>query len=342
MMVDMTSRVHDEYGRLLRETVDELFRCASEGRVFAPIKRIEEYINDFELAPDEQGVEVDLRVMPDVNPLEPIDGVLPMVAVDSSLAILGESDVGVIVAFRCAFTYSGVDRPRETFEYLAHFTEGNRHIYSRLRRLLGSRGNSAGSLDRMPYRIMNLLERIAQRRACTQITGGIVLWDGSLTRTMETTRNIYEDSFRLAQANGNSIVAISKRSRLRLQTGEKITTLLDDRAGACISEIHTQLPSKIQGDLLGRVHVVKFSEEGFTFRVDVVPAPGLNCCEVIRRLAGATTFTHGYPSPLREAHIEAYFTGTEIMALQSLAMDRYQLRPADVFDVRTHIFGPFG
>ena len=341
-MTQQTSPV--DYERILRETVDRILtRQQGGGSVFAPVRRIEEYINDFEVvSAQEENDEVSLNETPGIKPLEPIEGGLPIVAVDTSVAILGESDIGVVAAFRAAFSYSGIDRPPETFEYLAHFTEHNREVYSELRNVIGSPGVSTGGLDRMPYRIMNLLERIAQRRTCTQIRGGIILWDGSLTRTMETTREMYEGSFHLAQLSGNSIVSISKRSRLRLQTGEKITTYLDGRRGTSMAEIHDQLPSEIQRDLLGRVHVVKFSGEGFTFRVDVVPSSGFDCCDLIRRLAGAASFANGYPSPLRDAHIHAYFTAAEVTALQSLAMDRYGLQPAEMFDVRTHVFGPFG
>jgi len=333
-----------DYERILRQTVDEILtRQQSGGSVFAPTRRIEEYINDFEvLSAQEENDEANLKEMPGVERLEPIEEELPIVGLDTSLATLGESDIGVVAAFRAAFMYSGIDRPPETFEYLAHFTERNRGIYSELRNVIGSPGTSTGSLDRMPYRIMNLLERIAQRRTCTQISNGIILWDGSLTRTMETSREMYEASFHIAQSNGNSIVSISKRSRLRLQTGEKITTYLDGRQGTSMAEIHNELPDEIKRDLLGRVHVVKFSDEGFTFRVDVVPSSGYDCCGAIRRLAGATSFAHGYPGVLRDAHIHAYFTAAEVTALQSLAMDRYGLQPAEMFDVRTHVFGPFG
>jgi len=345
-----------EYHELLRGGLREILESSrDEGRIFAPIRRLEEYINDYEFYnPEEQEIteqagEITIREeeVP-ISPLEPIECEVPIVAVDASVAVLGETDVGVIAAFKCAIVYSGVDRQPEVYRYIAHFTENNRNVYVRLRRLLSGSALTPPvkpptcSLDRMPYRIMNLIERIAQRYASTQIRGGIVLWDGSMTRTKETGVDVYRGSISLARRYGNSIVAISKRTRLRLVTGEKITTLLDAEERACIAEVHNYLPDSIKRDLMGRVYAVKFTDNGFTFRVDVAPSIEGDCKEVLRRLAGATSFVHGYPDPLARAHIYSYFTRTEVTALQAYVLERYSLRPVDAFDVRVHILGPFG
>jgi len=334
----------DYYGDLLKgEIKDILERDYDKGEFFAPIRRMDDYINDYEMRRDEEGDERDyeLKSELEIQPLEPIGGEMEIAAVDASLAILGETDRGVVAAFRVAIAYSEAERPIEVYEYITHLTENSRLIYEKLSGLLGSQREYTGSLNRMPYRIMNLLERIAQRRACSQVKDGIILWDGSITRTMETTWEIYNGAFKIARRNNNIIISISKRSRLRLIDGRKITMILDDHPGAHLSHIHHLLPERIQRDLYGVVHVAKFREDGFTFRVDVVPIEGVSCCEAIRRLAGAASFVNGYPAALREAHIHAYFTRWEVVALQSIALDRFDLKPMDIFDVRTHILGPF-
>ena len=345
-----------EYGELLRGGLREVLEApAGEGRVFAPVKRLEEYINDYELHnPEEQElaeqageITINETRIP-TDPLEPVECEVPIAAVDASVAVLGETDVGVIAAFKCAVVYLGVNKQPEVYRYIAHFTESNRDVYVKLRRLLSTSALASPvkpptcSLDRMPYRIMNLIERIAQRHASTQIRGGIVLWDGSMTRTKETGIDVYKGSINLAARHGNYIVAISKRTRLRLATGEKITTLLDAERRACVAEVHDYMPDSIKRDLMGRVYAVKFAADGFTFRVDVAPATKGKCKEVLKRLAGATSFVHGYPDPLARAHIYSYFTRTEITALQAYALERYSLRPVDAFDIRVHILGPFG
>jgi hypothetical protein len=39
-----------------------------------------------------------LSEVPGINPLEPVVGQPPIVAVDTSLAFLGESDIGIVAA----------------------------------------------------------------------------------------------------------------------------------------------------------------------------------------------------------------------------------------------------
>lgn len=343
------------YSKLLRSDLRRILETStSEGKVFAPVRRLEEYINDYELRnPDEQELEEtgDITVVRSekipITSLKPIECEIPVVAVDASVAVLGETDVGVIAAFKCAVVYSMNDRRPEVFRYVAHLTERNRDVYVRLRRLLSTSTATKSrppkcSLSRMPYRLMNLLERITQRYASTQICDGIVLWDGSMTRTKETSADIYRGSIRLARRYGNSIIAVSKRTRLRLSTGEKLNMLLDLERRPCFMEVHDLLPNSIKKDLMGRVFAVKFTANGFTFRVDVVPSRGMEYTDVLGRLMGATSFVHGYPEPLAKAHIYAYFTRNEVTALQAHVMDRYTLKQTDVFDIRAHILGPFG
>ena len=347
------SSIDINYGVLLRSELRRIFETPTgEGRVFAPIRRLEEYINDYELHnPDEQELEetgdipVEREEIP-ITPLEPIECEVSVVAVDTSVAVLGETDVGVIAAFKCAVVYSNDRRP-EVFRYMTHLTERNRHIYVRLRRLLGASLSVKSrppkcSLDRMPYRLMNLLERITQRYASTQIRDGIVLWDGAMTRTKETSARIYRNTIRLAKNSRNSIVAISKKTRLRLKNGKRLSTFLDLEREPCFAEVHDFLPNSIRKDLMGRVFVVKFAADGFTFRVDVAPSGGIECVDVLKKLMGTINFVYGYPELLARAHVYSYFTRNEVTALQARAMDMYTLRQTDAFDIRVHILGPFG
>jgi len=345
--------VEDFKGLLASQVQKLLEEMSQQARVFAPIARLEDYINDFELySPDEEEiaeVQGEIEVASEASglrehPLEPAGERVPVVAVDSSVAILGESDVGVFAAFRCAIVYND-GRPPETFNYVAHITEAARHAYVKLREILSSSPFRAQpptcSLDRLVYRFMNLIERLAQQYACTQVQNGIVLWDGALTRTKETGMDVFRKSIELARERGNSIVAVSKKTRLRLVTGERLTAVLEGREGAFAVEVGDLLPDSVKRDLVGKVYVVKFAEDGFPFRVDVAPREG-DCFSTLRKLASSVGFVHGYPELLAQAHMYAYFTRSEITALQAYVRDHYSLRETDAFDVRVHVLGPFG
>jgi len=339
---------------LLAVRVHELLEEeAQRAKVFAPIARLEDYINDFELySPDDEEVaeeqgEIEIAAEPSglhQHPLEPARKWVPVAAVDSSVAVLGESDIGVFAAFRCAVVYND-GRPPEVFSYVAHITEAARTTYVKLRELLSGSPFKAHppacSLDRLVYRFMNMIERLAQRYACTQVQNGIVLWDGALTRTKETGTDMYRASIGLAAKHGNHIIAVSKKTRLRLVTGEKLTAALEGREGAFAVYVEDLLPDRVKRDLMGKVYVVKFTMDGFPFRVDVAPREG-DCLSALRKLVSSVSFIHGYPEPLAQAHMHAYFTRHETAALQAYVRDRYLLREIDTFDVRVHVLGPFG
>jgi hypothetical protein len=343
-----------EYQRILANDLQALLESNNRGgRIFAPANRLENYINDFELyspeeqeQAEEQGEAVVGRqtqeqfIYHDILPAD----VVPVVAVDSSVAFLGESDVGCFAAFKCAVVYTN-GYPSEVFRYCAHLTEASREVYGELRRLISNSFSVVHpptcSLDRLPYRIMNLIERLTQLYACTQIRNGIVLWDGALTRTKETGKDFFEHAINLARNNGNTVVAISKKTRLRLTSGEKLSTILENRRGAFAVDVHHLLPDRILGDLIGRVYVVKFTDEGFSFRIDIAP-PEADCLLTLNRVKSSVDFTYGYPEPLAKAHALAYFTSNEIIALQAYIMERYSLRLTESFDIRIHVLGPFG
>jgi len=345
----------EDYGEILASKVQELLENkVQQAKVFVPIARLEDYINDFETySPDEEELaeeQGELSITTGASglrelPLDPVEERVPVAAVDSSVALLGESNVGVFAAFRCAIVYNDRRLPQR-FEYIAHITEASRGAYTELRSFLSPSAHHemrppTCSLDRLVYRFMNVIERLAQRYACTQVKSGIVLWDGALTRTKETGTDVFRASIKLATEHGNSIVAVSKKTRLRLHTGEKLTTVLEGKDRAFAVEVEDLLPDNIKRDLMGKVYVVKFMGDGFPFRVDVAPKEG-DCLLPLRRLISSVSFIHGYPEPLAEAHMQAYFTCSEIVALQAYVRDRYSLREIDSFDVRTHVLGPFG
>lgn len=118
--------------------------------------------------------------------------------------------------------------------------------------------------------------------------------------------------------------------------------MLGDEARPCLKDVHEKISSKPMSQILGRVHVVKFTPDGFSFRVDVAPSPDVKCIDVLNLLRSNCTFYNGYPDVLRQAHIHAYFTPDELLSLQNLAIEKYHMRVLRSFDTRRHILAPYG
>jgi len=313
------------------------------------------YINDEEVDKAEE-IELDetvvlekkLETKAEAEPLQVVPGIVPLIAVDTSSIRLGETDEGLLSAFRVAIIaqVNGEMKCDVFGPYVVHITEGNRQaIYDYFRKkVFGLELIEAPTLlSKVMDRIRNFLERLAQRTAALSIENGIVLWDGSLTgRTVDTPEKVIREALDLAHSQGNSVVAISKKSWLRLITGEQLLGLLDNVPNSCYVDIHSKICTGDMARFTGRVHVAKFTPDGFSFRVDVSPASKLTCSHVLELLMGSSAFYNGYPELLRQAHIHAYFTPNEVLALQTYAIDKYDLEVIRTFDVRRHLLAPFG
>jgi len=270
---------------------------------------------------------------------------IPIIAVDSSSVKLGDTDQGIIAAFRIAVVLQmGGETFVEKFgPYMAHFTESNREIYNYFREgIFKLERVSPPPVRKMPDRTRNFLERLAQRYVSNIIESGLVLWDGSLTQTIDTPMGLLRDSIKLARDNGNTIIAISKQSWLKVETGERLVGLLEGEPRACYMYMHDKISEKIQHYLFGKVFVVKFTPDGFSFRVDIALDSKEECINALQVLKGNSAFYNGYPETLRQAHIYAYFTPNEVLALQNMAIDKYDLEVIRSFDVKKHLLAPFG
>ena len=269
-------------------------------------------------------------------------------AVDVSSIRIGETERGIVAAYRAALVVCGEEFKVEKLgPYALHLTEENKlAIYNHFRKLLGL--DKVGEeevprLFKLVDRIRNAIERMLQRAAAKTIRDGIVLWDGSLIGgTVDTPMKVVVENIAAAHSNGNSVVGVSKRSWLKTTSGKRLIDLLEGIYKPCYIDVHRLIASKQLSRYLGHVYVAKFSPHGFTFRVDVAPKPGLTPVQVLEQLVSNCQMYNGYPEPLRCAHIESYLTANEILALQTYIAQKYNLTVLKPFDIRKHILSPFG
>lgn len=275
-------------------------------------------------------------------------GSLPIVAVDVSSLRIGETEHGVIAAYRAALVICGEEFKIEKLgPYALHLTEENKlAIYNHFRKLLGLEKvgeDEVPRLSKLVDRIRNAIERMLQKAAAKTIRDGIVLWDGSLIGgTVDTPMKVVKGNIAAAHFNGNSVIGVSKRSWLKTTSGKRLINLLEGVYKPCYIDVHKIIATKQLNRYLGHVYVAKFSPHGFVFRVDVAPKPGLSHVQVLEQLVSNCQMYNGYPEPLRCAHIESYLTANEILALQTYIAQKYDLTVLKPFDIRKHILSPFG
>lgn len=301
----------------------------------------------------EEDPHVDLTNTPisdEPRPLPVVKGSCPVAAVDVSSVRVGESEEGFIYSIRGALVW------REGSGY--NFTRCGPltfHLNDSIARFLNKRSHTHESLsysawspvtERLLARLRNTLERWMQRFACSRLSQGIVLLDGSLTAgTPDNPAACVEDLLNSSRENGNVAVAFSKETRLCF-SGKRITRLLDRAKPPCILNIDKLIAPQFPSTpvrLMGRVYVAKLAAQGLPFRVDIdrqVPEElGLTA---MGRLINTDVLEQGYPETLRLAHILSTFTANEILAIQRHLSIEYGLRLAPRFSFRRSLFGPYG
>lgn len=271
-----------------------------------------------------------------------------ILAIDTSSFRIGETEKGIVAAYRASiavFDGEKYDIAR-LGPFIVNITEENKgYIYNYLRRLLELPEvdeRKVPKIYKMVDRVRNLVERFLQVVTAGYFRNGIVLWDGSLTGdTVDTPRKVLEDALERAYKAENAVFGVSKTSRLRTLNGRRLIDLLSDVYKPAFVKVHELIREDLLGRILGEVYAVKFEPHGFTFRVDVYPRRGFDSAEELNRLYSICPIFNGYPDPLRQTHINCYFTGNEVLALQAYVVQKYGLEILPSFDPRKFILYPF-
>ncbi len=301
--------------------------------------------NDAELSIPLDISQVDAKPIP----IEPADVLCPVVAVDVSSIRIGETSDGTLCALRGAVVW------RELNNYLYsrcgplifHLTDTTiSSIFQRLHFPLGVSGASLPLATRVLGRLRNALERWIQRSICNLFKDSLILFDGSLTAgTPDNPARPITTMLKTARDNGDSVLALSKSTKLRLM-GNEITRFTDHISSACLIDVDSAVRARFPPypvQLLGRIFVAKLFQKGFSFRLDVdQEIPRENAIESVRKLVRSDIVSQGYPETLRLAHILSTFTANEVIGIQRFLQGRYGLRAEASFNLRRSLFGPYG
>jgi len=310
-----------------------------------------------------------LSLMPASGPLERFRAGRsgPVVAVDAGAVTLGETSKGLLVAIRGAIVRQqdgrcNLTRARSGVLHLPHEPRAQMDVLHAIGTALGQPGffvtlegdrptalkrGSATRASHYTDRVRTYIERVLQQAAVTMIQDGVVLLDGALTMRSHDTPDVWWRALaRAASAQGNSIVAISKRSNL-LVDGRAVRFALDDApATVGFRDLTAAMRAASKNDpraerSLGNVFAARLSALGHSFRMDMVPARGLSHADVLNQFWTSCQLRQGYPELLVRAHAMTAYSRVEIIGLQASVCARWNLvvRPEPSMN---GIFAPFG
>ena len=284
-----------------------------------------------------------------ILPLHPISTNRQVIAIDTSTIKLGELEDGSL----CALRGATVLLDKKQYRYVKYgplvFSLGN-NSYDAVEQFaeLGLITKFPGepNVDGLLKRIRNAFERWIQQTVSSSIMDGFILIDGSLIAgTPDNPAKELERILEIARRNRNVVVAISKKTKLRIRD-QSITHFVEPTIEPCLFDIDQEITEQFPAypvRFLGRVFVGKLAKSAFTFRIDVDrEIPIQNATEEVSQLIGTDIVDQGYPETLRLAHIMATFTAGDVLAMQAFAAARYGVQLIPKLALRRSLFGPFG
>ena len=280
--------------------------------------------------------------------IQPRKDQVPIAACDASSVKIGETETGMIFAIRAVAVWRHPDKILFTrwgplLFHIPNWDGQPDRIQDDDSRVFG--GLSVKTL-RVLTRLRNHVERWAQEVLSNTVKGGVILFDGSLTAgTPDNPASRVNRILSTTRANNSIVLALSKSTQLTVG-GKNILGFFDTDKSPHLIDItpivETEYPA-YPVRFLGRVCVVKFSGDGFLFRLDIDrEAEEEAALTALGRVAGSDVIFHGYPETLRIAHIYSTFTANEILAIQRFVATTHRVSLQSRPNLRRSLFGPFG
>jgi hypothetical protein len=239
-----------------------------------------------------------------------------VVGIDSTCLTMAESRNGILLATRAtAVVKEGAETFVERIGPLLVYISEDTISDLKKELFMSWRASKLATVDPRYSKqiVMNLLERWLLWKASSTQRDAIVLVDGSLRESCIEPRGFtIRRILKVAEANGNTILGISKRSKLFKWCSEDLMDLMDRRPPVAVEVDRAKRYLK---NVLGRIYFALLSADGLPIRVDVPysqdPIQSLN------ELCANDDVAFGYPETLRQAHIFSKLCRTERIGLKS-------------------------
>ncbi len=252
----------------------------------------------------------------EINKIQCQGSVRPVVGIDSTCLTFAESRNGVLLAARAtevvkegSETY--VERVGPLLVYI------NEETIKPLKKelLMSWRASKLAAVDPRYSKqiVMNLLERWLLWKASIRQRDSMVLVDGSLRESCIEPKGFpIKKILKEAEGNGNTVLGISKRSKLFKWCFEDLIHLVDSRPPVATEVNRAKYFLK---NVLGKVYFAILSTDGLPIRVDIPHSQ--DPIESLNELCTNDDVASGYPETLRQAHIFSKLCKMERIGLKS-------------------------
>ena len=264
-----------------------------------------------------------------------------VIAIDSSCALIGETEQGAIFAGRVATVSaksSKIARYYRAGPFIFYMTM--KYLSEQVRNVLPPKAVRAIASDNsLAERFIRIkLERSAQILSAKTNSKSIIVVDGALKSSTLESRNLgLRELEKTAEENENQVVGIGKSSTLRVISGA--ANLLQNVGQ---SETYFDITDAVRlffSSVESRILVARFSRNSTVFRVDTSHRNTDDDSRVLGDLKRNDLFFRGYPESLRLAHHLSVFDSSTIASIRSYLSRKYGLVHVPSDDLRATILG---
>lgn len=276
----------------------------------------------------------------DLIPLQYSDNEVPIVGIDSSIILVGESSEGYLFSLKgCVISeYKNNYNIYRVGPFPLFYNEKTLSMIRKITGFTGSYVRLWYSLDPSTAKriLIAFFEFILIRLANSLFTDSVIVLDGSLALFNLLSENNIKSIYNELSSCGNSLVGLSKKTRL-VRRYPWLFSIVAKSPYPCVIEIPGQ---RALGDMLYKVYIGVFRVGGVPMRVDV-GLHGMDHNNILNCVFSASHTSSGYLEVLKEAHILSKISRGEVIGLKQYVESEFGVRFIGTFNLRDVLFGAF-
>ncbi len=288
---------------------------------------------------------LELDKMPSIKAykIKPSGKTYDVVACDTSVIKLADGPFGYLAALRGSVVRKGSSGDIESWIIgpLIFFVslEDSMPLLASVSEFMGVQPMNE-DFETVHKSISSLLEKWLQRSLASTFSDSILLFDGSLTAgPADNSLQLIRETLSEAERNDNVVLAFSKSTHLSYM-GIRITSLLPNLDPPCVVDVSDAVCSPLRMHKFGRILVSHLSKTFFPYRLDVSGRKIDDCLLAIGNLISSDALIYGYPETLLLAHNYCTFNKLDVLALQKLLRQEFNIDVFNMGDVRDSLFNP--
>jgi hypothetical protein len=255
-----------------------------------------------------------------VEPFEQLEELCDVTGIDSSCIPIGETEQGALYAVKSGVSIYYNGRPKAYHIYGPYVVyvdeQATRQVYhdnplrEKLVKLVISEHEYAMNMVRV------VIEREVLKYMSSLLNNSLILCDGSLRSSIFEVEGFgLKEIIKYAQGNANTIVGISKSSKLKFI--KRVTNYLEILNYAPVKvDVHHIIEGMLS-KVEGHIFVVKFKKHGYAFRTDIPYHSYFDVDAVLGKILNNDGFRLGYPESLMMSHSISVFSNVEQVSIKS-------------------------